>query len=628
LPSMGTRTMDASPTQTVGALKQSISHISGIPSSEQRLVFGGKSMEDKATLQSYGVEHTSNVHVLLRVVGGAQLGKAVKGRSRDKRRPKDAGPSQEELLLQEKIRKMQEYDKVYKRAMLERKKLKAAMAVEERNSRVNRLKIQNQWRKIMRLAKLEQLRKDIEILSQSHERDVDRKDAILQMLDRDLEEAEEQFQMAHRAHLQNVDKLIDLQDARLLALENEFEKELSTLEDDFQAERDAIVRQHALECAELHDIMSAVANENAEAEAEARQEHEQTREEIRNKNLEDINVLRITLDGTIEELEQHFEAAHLNYLQNTDQRTADFKHLTSKDQELSKEIEVKMRKIERLQASSLHWRTKIAQNVKECHERNRALQEEKDTISMHFQALKNKMNKFREGQEKRLLELTKNVQRAKGSLQERLNLAAHILTLSELARKCETEREKVLPLYASSVADADAQDLNGNMENVGMGGAGSPIGGVMEFSGGMGTGQQMNAMGNGTLSGDAAMDGKLGGTDGIAGGSAGASGGASMDEWSYLDNFWKRYNKALLDKLAIEKEKQRLQKENGDLQSILKQYIDGISVNEVVMGNLNPLLVVNGRINLNQPKAKIGGNKESITVVEGNHMVETARVCQ
>jgi hypothetical protein len=36
----------------------------------------------------------------------------------------------------------------------------------------------------MRLAKAESLKKDVEILSQNHERDVDRKDAILQMLDR------------------------------------------------------------------------------------------------------------------------------------------------------------------------------------------------------------------------------------------------------------------------------------------------------------------------------------------------------------------------------------------------------------------------------------------------------------
>merc|ERR1711965_655060 len=96
------------------------------------------------------------------------------------------------------------------------------MAIEKKNTRINQLKIPNQWRKIMRLAKLEQLRKDIEILSQNHERDVDRKDAILQMLDRDLEEAEDQYQMSLRSHLVNIDELIKLHDSRLFALERNF----------------------------------------------------------------------------------------------------------------------------------------------------------------------------------------------------------------------------------------------------------------------------------------------------------------------------------------------------------------------------------------------------------------------
>ena len=62
--------------------------------------------------------------------------------------------------------------------------LRRRMEDEAKISRMNSLKIVNQWRKIMRLAKAESLKKDIEILSQNHERDVDRKDAILQMLDR------------------------------------------------------------------------------------------------------------------------------------------------------------------------------------------------------------------------------------------------------------------------------------------------------------------------------------------------------------------------------------------------------------------------------------------------------------
>jgi hypothetical protein len=64
--------------------------------------------------------------------------------------------------------------------------LKQRQLNEMRYAYINSIKIHNQWRKIMRLAKVEDLRKEIEILSQNHEREVDRKDAIIQMLDRDL----------------------------------------------------------------------------------------------------------------------------------------------------------------------------------------------------------------------------------------------------------------------------------------------------------------------------------------------------------------------------------------------------------------------------------------------------------
>ena len=60
----------------------------------------------------------------------------------------------------------------------------------------------------MREAKSKELKKDIEILSQTFERVVDRKDSVIKSLAKDLQEAEEQYAMALRIHLQNVDYLI------------------------------------------------------------------------------------------------------------------------------------------------------------------------------------------------------------------------------------------------------------------------------------------------------------------------------------------------------------------------------------------------------------------------------------
>lgn len=78
------------------------------------------------------------------------------------------------------------------------------------------------------------------------------------------------------------------------------------------------------------------------------------------------------------------------------------------DEDNLKNIDQNARKLKRLQKGLNHWRTKMANNVKECEDRNKALKEEKDAIAYHFQLLKSKMNKFREKQTASLTELSQN----------------------------------------------------------------------------------------------------------------------------------------------------------------------------------------------------------------------------
>ena len=78
----------------------------------------------------------------------------------------------------------------------------------------------------------------------------------------------------------------------------------------------------------MQDLMQAMEEEFERAKQEAQQEFESQREEIKNRNSEEYNVLKISLESTIEDLEKHFEDAHRAYLQSTDTRTQSFKQLT------------------------------------------------------------------------------------------------------------------------------------------------------------------------------------------------------------------------------------------------------------------------------------------------------------
>nr|CUU98761.1 hypothetical transcript [Hymenolepis microstoma] len=65
-----------------------------------------------------------------------------------------------------------------------------------------------------------------------------------------------------------------------------------------------------------------------------------------------------------------------------------------------------------------------------------------------------------------------------------------------------------------------------------------------------------------------------------------------------LDMFWRRFSKVQLDKLALLKERQILEKENRRLKSIVIRYLENLSVNEKVMSQPNSLLIISDKPNL------------------------------
>merc|ERR1719194_337676 len=471
------------------------------------------------------------------------------------------------------MKAMEEADRERYLAEVRKKYLKSQAQIEAKNSKYNLNKIQESWLKIMRSAKTKQLKKDVEIISQNHERDVDRKDAILQMLDRDLDEAEEQHQVAVRSHLLNVDRLLEIQQSRLQALEDDFQKDVATLEEEFRVEREQIMEKHTLEKRELTIIVQQVEQDEKNREQQDVTEHQSAYELIRNKNIEEDHQMRSHLEERIEQMKEKCNAHLQSYRTATEANTADYKNYLARDSNLSRQVEKKLRQVERMQSQITHWKLKIQQNRQECEERNAQLRTEKDHIAKHFQELKAKMNRFRNEEKKRLTDLTKNARGCIKNLKDQLALAEKILKTAELCRKFETEREKVLPFYLSREVEVeelqfDDDDLKEEIK-------------------------------------EALSD-------------------TGIDEWTYLDTFFKRFNKVKLDHLAIEKERQRLEKENVQLRSILKQFLDGVSVNEDVLSQPNPLLVVNGKVNLNHIPVKRAHEKK--VVIEAAHHVTASNI--
>jgi len=179
------------------------------------------------------------------------------------------------------------------------------------------MKILTHWRKLLRLAKTETLKKEIQIYQQNHDREVDAKDAILQMFDRDLDEAEEQYQMALRNHLVHVDELIDLQNSRLRGLNEEFIRDVEIIKNEFDSDKEYIDMSHNQERQELLDMIETIRENEENKLNEMRNVFESTREETKNRNVEELETMKQDLIKKIEELDRSFEVAFNRFVSET-----------------------------------------------------------------------------------------------------------------------------------------------------------------------------------------------------------------------------------------------------------------------------------------------------------------------
>ncbi|KAM8977465.1 dynein regulatory complex subunit 2 [Pelodytes ibericus] len=455
--------------------------------------------------------------------------------------------SEEERLLYMQQKLLAEEEQNKKKEDMLMQFLKDKLAKEEHSSIINLNKLNVQWRSVLREVKAKELCKDIEILSQTFERVVDCKDSVIKSLAKDVEESEEQYAHALRSHLQNIDKQLELQRDRISLLQEEYQQELDAVQKEFETERKMIIQQKDTEITYLENVLLAMEQNTLKTETEAKVEFQSMRDEIKNKSLEEKHALRVLLEGTVEDLWKQFQLALKNYTDSTEDRKVAFEALKAKDEKSALEIEMQMKKLQNIQDTITSLKNKISVHARDSEEQNRHLRENKEVILKQFQKLKSKMNQARAGEHGRLTALTVQSNAALKELQRIIDKGEYILRLAEMCRKLETEEEKVLPFYPSSLSAEEREEVEkANTEK---------------------PSEQLALL---------------------------------MKDYTALDQFWKRYNKVLLERWALDREKTVLLQDNQKLRVLLKQYLDGISVSDEVLNQQNPLLILNNRISLQQ----------------------------
>ena len=479
--------------------------------------------------------------------------------------------SKKELEEKEKIER-EKYEKLMSITRMQKDRLNKWEKSEMKNLRKNRVKILHKWRNYMREIKYDELKQQIDIISSTHYRELDHQIYKLKNVNNDIDKLNDQTLKTEISHFRKMKQLNDIHKERMIELQSEFERDLEILKNEFNSEKEYILKYHK----QQREITQCLINEIEKRELnemhETKQIHETEREELRNKNLEDLNVLKISLEAEIEEYEKQFDETHDRYIESTEDKNREFAELKQKDEKLSLEIENLMKRIELLQQQLIFWKKKISTNDKENCQKIKVLKKNKSQLMQQYRLLKSKMSKFRKTQNDRLSNIVTSARKTNEKNTNILLLGQRILKYAEMANKLQTEKEKVFPF---------GSDDNNNIIND----------------------QQMDEQ---QLNDDPLL--------------------------KNMQHFIQKYNFALIDSTTFEEKRKTLSAENKKLRAILKAYLKGITVSKNSINQPNTLFVINNNAQFRQNNDTQHNEEEErpITsktkpIVEGNQIINAYR---
>lgn len=463
-------------------------------------------------------------------------------------------------------------------------------------SAIHRKHVESHWRQVLRKEKFQELLNDIDSLQTYHQQDIQRKKNVLQSIQSETASLQQLYHGAMVANINHMEGMIAIRDEQVVLLEKSFHDRLSSIQAEFHADIEKITRQYDKET----DVVQQCINKHREKEQRRNEllqlEQQKELDEIESRHKEESTHFQGHLDAAVKHFREQFEQTHEEYSQKNHVTRKVYEELKLKDDEVKKMIRQTTRRADRIQNKVQRIQLLAEKEKAQRQDRHRALLERKVRALETFQLIKDEMTEFRKNQQEKLVALSRRANERKESLQKQSAVAERVKKIADRCHQLETTREQfatILRVLSSPKChdDTGAAESDSHLH------------------------QEASKM---------VSDQKKAASKSVA--IASSSSGPNKQRtllWDTTHRFWDKYNVAQVDVLTIQKRIAELKRKEADLQNKLTTCRNGVTVNDDVLKERNPLLVINGKMNAYAPDKT---RKKRLTVIEGNHFLATTQI--
>ena len=276
-------------------------------------------------------------------------------------------------------------------------------------------------------------------------------------------------------------------------------------------------------------MIENIRDEEKKKSAIIKENFQQLKEELKDKALEEMEIIQADMSSKKLGIYDALENLFQRFMRNSKDKFNKYTQLLEKNTNNSKSIEETIKKITRTKNKIKLVSLKIIQMEKEFEDKNNKIRRENDEIAENFLKLKSEMFKFRNKENKKLTRLVCDSKNTVKRLTEICKQGEKILRTTELCRKLEFEEEKVVT-HKEETVNLDSRWLS------------------------------------------LFPDG-------------------SLNRFTKLKNYLKRFNKVLLDKIAIEKENEQIKEHNQLLKDRINKFHRDTQINQQTVKNRDNTLL-------------------------------------